>query len=129
METYPAVVLWTFGNLERGGCLSALDGETYLFQPWDERNRGTIRNPVYAKGFFPEPGKRVLFSIEFGQFGSREDYRVISLAPLTQSECGPEDWQTLICIYDEYEAAQFQRQFVGRSKMGGPCFRTSRRGR
>jgi hypothetical protein len=109
MESFPSIILWTFDDNTKGGCLAALDGETFLFHPMDERDRGSIRIPVYARGFFPEPGKLAEFGIEFGDFGSREDYRVTSLASLAETDCILEDLETLTRIYFKHEVEQSQK--------------------
>jgi len=112
-ETFPGVILWVYDDLERGGCLSDLSGETYLYMPVDDRQRGRIRNKVYASGFFPEPGRTVNFSIEWGAEFGYCGYRVTSLGPLTESDAIPEEWAALKQIWTKFEEAEALKKAYG----------------
>jgi hypothetical protein len=109
-EIYPGIVLWMSKNQKHGGCLAALDGESYLFGPIDRREHvnpetGQVASctAVYAAGFIPKSGDPVLFSIEFKHFSARQDYRVTSIAPLADGDCSIEDTAALQKLFDDYE--------------------------
>jgi hypothetical protein len=112
MDIYPGVCLWLFPQAEKGGCLSDINGTTYIFQPYDHRMvYGVLsKTPVYDDGFFPEPGKTVSFGIEFApeddpqRFGSRVDYRITSLSPLKEEDAEIADYEVLMRVWKEFES-------------------------
>ena len=119
MELFPGVILWLFPDLERGGCLSDVSGQTFIFTPIDSRVASKFdalpfqETRVYAKGFFPEPGRICSFSIEFDEAFGRCGYRVTSIGPLAEQDAEIQDYETLRRFYKEHERKHAEKRGVG----------------